>query len=70
MSKSKGRDRMQIALTNKLIKALKIKPMTEAEEKSPLFTWTANWLTTWDNRRAEDTLVLVNHANRYIVAIY
>lgn len=61
---------MQIALTNKLAKALKMNPEIETKEEAPLFTWTANWITTWDNRRAEDTLVLVNHANRYTVVIY
>lgn len=61
---------MQIALTKKLADALGIKaaPATEAED--PLFSWTANWTTTWDNRRAEDMLVLVNHANRFTVAVY
>lgn len=70
ISKSKGREKMQIALTNKLIKALKIEPEIDNKEKKPLFMWTANWTNTWDNKRAEDTLVLVNHATRYTVAIY
>src|SRR5690625_2480821 len=61
---------MQITLTSKLAKALKMNPEIETKEEAPLFTWTANWITTWDNRRAEDTLVLVNHANRYTVVIY
>src|SRR5690625_4853050 len=61
---------MQIALTKKLADALKMKPGPANEEENPLFTWTANWSTTWDNRRAEDQLVLVNNANRFTVAVY
>ena len=61
---------MQIALTKKLADALKMKPGPANEEENPLFTWTANWITTWDNRRAEDQLVLVNNANRFTVAVY
>lgn len=61
---------MQIALTKKLADALKIKPEAATEEENPLFVWTANWITTWDNRKAEDMLVLVNNANHFTVAVY
>lgn len=40
------------------------------EDENPLFSWTANWTKVWDNRRAEDMLVLVNNATRFTVAIY
>lgn len=61
---------MQIALTKKLVDALGVKPPSADETINPLFTWTANWTTVWDNRRAEDLLVLVNNATRFTVAIY
>lgn len=61
---------MQIALTRKLADGLKLKPQPAIEEIDPLFKWTANWITTWDNRRAEDMLVLVNNANRFAVIVY
>lgn len=61
---------MQIALTKKLADGLKLKPQPAAEEIDPLFIWTANWKKTWDNRRAEDMLILVNHATRFVVAVY
>ncbi len=61
---------MQIALTQKLMTALdqKLPPIDESVD--PLFTWTANWIKVWDNRKSEDMLVLVNHATRFTVAIY
>lgn len=61
---------MQIALTKKLADALGVKPPSADETINPLFTWTANWTTVWENRRAEDLLVLVNNATRFTVAIY
>lgn len=61
---------MQIALTKKLADAMGIKPTPANEEENPLFSWTANWITTWDNRRTEDMLVLVNNENQFTVAIY
>ena len=61
---------MQIALTKKLADALGVKLPATDETINPLFTWTANWTTVWDNRRAEDMLVLVNNATRFTVAIY
>ena len=66
----KGHDIMQIALTKKLADGLKLKPKPAMEEIDPLFKWTANWITTWDNRRSEDMLVLVNNANRFAVIVY
>ncbi|AHM57730.1 hypothetical protein EAL2_808p02250 (plasmid) [Peptoclostridium acidaminophilum DSM 3953] len=61
---------MQIALTKKLADALEVKLPTIDGTINPLFTWTANWTKVWDNRRAEDMLVLVNNATRFTVAIY
>lgn len=61
---------MQIALTKKLATAMRVNVPIADEEVDPLFTWTANWTTVWDNRHAEDMLVLVNHATRFTVAIY
>lgn len=61
---------MQIALTKKLADALGIKLPAADESINPLFAWTANWITVWDNRRTEDMLVLVNNATRFTVAIY
>src|SRR5690625_4074456 len=61
---------MQIALTNKLAKAMGLKVEAAAEEVDPLFCWTANWTKVWDNRRAEDLLVLVNEATRFNVGVY
>lgn len=61
---------MQIALTKKLADAMGLKPTSANEEENPLFSWTANWITTWDNRRTEDMLILVNNDNRFPVAIY
>src|SRR5690625_1890195 len=61
---------MQIALTNKLAKAMKVNVSATDEKVDPLFSWTANWVKVWDNRRAEDMLVLVNQATRFTVAIY
>ena len=61
---------MQIALTRKLAEAMGVKPSTVHRVIDPLFTWTANWTRVWDNRRAEDMLVLINNATRFTVAIY
>ncbi len=61
---------MQIALTKKLSEAIGMKPPAVNETIDPLFSWTANWTKVWDNRRAEDMLVLVNNATRFTVAIY
>lgn len=61
---------MQIALTKKLAKAMGIKPSPARETINLLFTWTANWVKVWDNRRTEDMLVLVNNAARFTVAVY
>jgi hypothetical protein len=61
---------LQIALTKKLADAMGVKLPATDETINPLFTWTANWTTVWDNRRAEDMLVLVNNATRFTVAIY
>lgn len=61
---------MQIGLTKKLAEAMGVKPSSALEDENPLFSWTANWTKVWENRRAEDMLVLVNNATRFTVAIY
>ena len=61
---------MQIALAKKLADAMGVKPSPLDETISPLFSWTANWVKVWDNRRVEDMIVLVNNATRFTVAIY
>ena len=57
MKTTEGCVKMQIALTKKLADGIGIKPPPANEDENPLFSWTANWITTWDNRRAEDMLV-------------
>jgi len=61
---------MQIALTKKLADAMEVNSPSTHKAVDPLFSWTANWTKVWDNRRAEDMLVLVNNATRFTVAIY
>lgn len=61
---------MQIALTKKLAEAMQVNPSFAHGDENPLFSWTANWTRVWENRRAEDMLVLVNNATRFTVAIY
>lgn len=61
---------MQIALTKKLADAMKITLQSPSKEINPLFTWTANWVKVWDNRRVEDMLVMVNNSTRFAVAVY
>lgn len=61
---------MQIALTKKLANAMKIDPSPVHEVIDPLFSWTANWTTVWENSETEDMLVLVNNKTRFTVAIY
>ena len=61
---------MQIALTKKLATAIKVKVPAADENVDPIFSWTANWTRVWENRKAEDMLVLINNATRFTVAIY
>ena len=61
---------MQIALTKKLADVMGDDLSLLHEVVDPLFSWTANWTKVWDNRRAEDMLVLVNNGTRFVVAIY
>jgi len=61
---------MQIALTKKLMDAMGAGCVTSLDDENPLFCWTANWTRVWDNRRAEDMIVLVNNATRFTVAVY
>lgn len=60
---------MQIALTKKLADAAGIALVPPASDSDPLFSWTANWVNTFD-RRKEDMIVMVNNANRFTVTIY
>jgi hypothetical protein len=64
------RNIMQIALTKKLADAMGVKPNAGQNEVDPLFAWTASWVNVWANRKAENMLVLVNNATRFVVAIY
>lgn len=43
---------------------------TADENVDSIFSWTANWTRVWENRKAEDMLVLINNATRFTVAIY
>lgn len=61
---------MQIALTKKLSDAMGLKILPVADDENPLVSWTANWIKVWDNRKANDLLVLVNNATRFCLAIY
>jgi hypothetical protein len=61
---------MQIALTKKLADVMGIKPGEANKDADPLFSWTASWVRVWENRKAEDMLVMVNNATRFTVAIY
>ena len=61
---------MQISLTKKLAEAMSIKPSDCNKELNPLLCWTANWTNTFQDRRKEDLVVLVNNATRFTVAIY
>lgn len=49
---------------------MKMKPGPTNLEENPLFTWTANCITTWSNRRAEDMLIVINNAPQFAVVIY
>lgn len=61
---------MQIALTKKLVDAMKIEVGKINEEMDPIYCWTASWSKVWSNSRSGDMLVLVNHATRVCVVIY
>jgi hypothetical protein len=61
---------MQIALTKKLADAMGMKPPATRDAVDRIFSWTANWTRVWENRKAEDMLVLVNNATRFAVAVY
>lgn len=60
---------MQIALTRKFADAAGIALVPPLAEANPLFSWTANWINTFE-RRKEDMIVMVNNANRFTVTIY
>ena len=61
---------MQIALTKKLADAMGVRPGEASKDADPLLSWTASWVRVWENRKAEDMLVMVNNATRFTVAIY
>ncbi len=60
---------MQIALTKKLADAAGVALVPAISEADPLFSWTANWINTFD-RRKEDMVVMVNNVTRFTVTIY
>ncbi len=60
---------MQIALTKKLADAAGVALVPPVSDADPLFSWTANWVNTFD-RRKEDMIVMVNNATRFTVTIY
>ncbi|MDR2855934.1 MAG: plasmid pRiA4b ORF-3 family protein [Methanomicrobiales archaeon] len=60
---------MQIALTKKLAQAMGVKPTPPHDTTEPLFSWTANWVNTFSNRK-EDMVVMVNNATCFTVLIY
>ena len=60
---------MQIALTRKLADAAGAALVPAISEADPLFSWTADWINTFE-RRKEDMVVMVNSATRFTVAIY
>lgn len=60
---------MQIALTKKLADAMEIKPAAVDTATEPIFSWTANWVNTFD-RRKEDMVVMINNTTRFTVTIY
>lgn len=60
---------MQIALTKKLADAAGIALISPVSDSDPLFSWTANWVNTFD-RRKEDMVVMVNNATRFTVTIF
>ena len=60
---------MQIALTKKLAKVMGVTPTPADTSIDTLFSWTANWINTFD-RRKEDMVVMVNNATRFTVIIY
>jgi len=65
-----GEGNIQIALTKKSADAIGVNYPSAHEDENPLFSWSANWTKAWDNRRAEDMLILVNNATCFTVAIY
>jgi hypothetical protein len=49
---------------------MSLKALPDARDDNPLFSWTANWTNTWDNRKTKDLLMLVNNATRFAVGVY
>lgn len=46
-----------------------MKLVSKQEKLNPLFSWTANWTNVYQDG-ANDLLVLVNNATRFVVAVY
>lgn len=61
---------MQIALTQKLAKALELKVPPSDSSIDSFFSWTANWTNVWKNRKTLNLLVLVNNATKFTTAVY
>ena len=60
---------MQISLTKKLADILALKPEAADVNYDPLYSWTANYIQTWSNRK-ENTLIVMNNATCFCVGAY
>jgi len=60
---------MQIAVTQKLAKAMGAKLEKADQAADPFYSWTASWVNTFGDRK-EDMVVLINNATRFTVPIY
>lgn len=69
MAQDREKADMQIALTKKLVDAIGVKLTPPIAGVDPLFSWTANWINTFD-RRKEDMVIMVNNATRFTVSIF
>lgn len=61
---------MQIYVTQKLAKAAELPVVEEDTRADPLFSWIAGWFTAYGKTEQEDTLIAINKAARFVVAIY
>jgi len=60
---------VQISLTKKVADILGLKPEAADVNYDPLYSWTANYIQTWSNRK-ENTLVVMNNATCFCICIY
>lgn len=61
---------MQLDLTKELATAVGRKPVEKDTALDPLFSWTAGWYAVNNRRGIEDTLIAVNNAARFVIALY